>query len=163
MAVAISHAASSGVASVAAEVPHPFFDDRIATSRGGTGISRDRDCRRTCSFLRSAAARAPGARRLFAGPSYFNVEQDLVTGVETVDEPFRYDTASFGAARTDAAEWLGVGFNAGVDLSRMFAAADRRRHDGPLRARDRGSQRSGRARLNRQRRPQVGIGMRLVF
>ena len=28
VAVAVSHAASSGVASVVAEVPHPFFDDR---------------------------------------------------------------------------------------------------------------------------------------
>jgi hypothetical protein len=54
------------------------------------------------------------------GPSYVNVEQQLVTEVEA-RESFPFDTAEFGRARTVRATGSGIGFNAGVDLSRMLS------------------------------------------
>ena len=163
VAVAVSHAASSGVASVVAEVPHPFFDDRHRHVEGeAPDISRTETAVHLQLYY-DLRPRGPWRAKLFAGPSYFNVEQELVTGVETV-EAFPFDTASFGAARTTRVSGSAAGFNAGVDLSRMFG----RQIGGGMMVR------YARATVDLNApgpRPvstdsgglQVGIGMRLVF
>ena len=63
--------------------------------------------------------RGPWRIRLFAGPSYFNVEQELVTEVSAT-ETFPFDTAEFGRATTTRVKGSGVGFNAAIDVSRML-------------------------------------------
>ena len=60
-----------------------------------------------------------GRGRLFGGPSYFTVEQEVVTGVEA-DEVYPFDTAEFRRATTARAKGSAVGFNAGLDFARMF-------------------------------------------
>ena len=57
--------------------------------------------------------------RLGAGPSYFNVSKDLVTGV-TVNEQFPYDTATFRSATIERAKDSSPGLNAGADIGWMF-------------------------------------------
>jgi hypothetical protein len=57
--------------------------------------------------------------RLFAGPSYFTVEQEVVTGVET-DEAYPFDTAEFRGATTRRAKGSAIGVNAGLEAARLF-------------------------------------------
>jgi hypothetical protein len=66
---------------------------------------------------------APVGRNLmvmvFGGPSFFQVEQDLVTAFTWVDS-YPFDDASLGAATTTSAQGSSVGFNAGVDVAYFF-------------------------------------------
>jgi hypothetical protein len=118
LALAVSRGSRSGAASVSAEIPHPFFDDRhrhVEGDAGGIGLSE------TAGHLElyyDIRPRGAWQVRLLAGPSYFRTEQDLVTGVQAV-ETFPYDTAEFSRATTTRASGSALGFNAGVDISRM--------------------------------------------
>lgn len=119
LAVGVSRATRTGDASVSAEIPHPFFDDRHRTVEGlAPNINRTETAVHLQVYY-DLRARGPWRVRLFAGPSFFDVEQELVTAVRA-EETFPYDTAEFGSATTSRASGSGVGFNGGVDLSRMF-------------------------------------------
>jgi len=57
---------------------------------------------------------------LEGGPSWINVDHEVVTDV-TVTESYPYDTAAFGGAVTKSTTGSAAGFNAGVDVTWMFA------------------------------------------
>ena len=119
IALAVSSATRSGDSSVVAEIPHPFFDDRHRTVQANAGgISRTETAAHLQLYY-DVRPRAGWRLRLFAGPSYFNVDQEIVTQVQA-EEAFPFDTAEFRSAMTAHAKGSGPGFNAGVDLSRMF-------------------------------------------
>jgi hypothetical protein len=56
---------------------------------------------------------------LFAGPSFFSVEQDLVTTV-TFTQDFPFDTASFVSAETRRHSESVTGYHLGVDATFFF-------------------------------------------
>ena len=56
---------------------------------------------------------------LSGGPSWLNVEQELVTDV-LYDETYPFDTATFRSAPTRRSKASVTGFNAGADLQWMF-------------------------------------------
>jgi hypothetical protein len=120
LAIALSRATSTGVTAVAADIPHPFFDERHRHVEGeAPGISRTE----TAAHLQLYYDLAPRGRwrtRLFAGPSYFNVEQELVTDVQA-EEAFPFDTADFHRATSTLVRGSALGFNAAIDLSRMLS------------------------------------------
>lgn len=119
LAVGVTRATRSGESSISAEIPHPFFDDRPRTVEG---VAPDINRTETAVHLQvyyDLRPRGPWRVRLFAGPSFFSIEQELVTEIRA-GETFPYDTAEFDGANTTQAEGSGVGFNAGVDLSRLF-------------------------------------------
>lgn len=119
-AVTFSHGTSSGNAVVRASVPHPFFDDQDRPVEGdASGMSRTESAAHLQVFYELPVARR-WAVRLFGGPSYIRLEQELVRNV-TVEETFPYDTAVFQSAVTGAAKGSGIGFNVGADASWMFA------------------------------------------
>ena len=69
----------------------------------------------------------PGRRAqiaIFGGPSFFQVEQDLVTDV-SASSAYPYDTATFVGATTAEVSQSQVGFNAGVDVNMVFEARRR--------------------------------------
>jgi hypothetical protein len=120
VAVMFSRASRSGAAEVSAAIPHPFFDDR---DRVVTGEARDLARTETAVHAQVYYDINPrGAWRvtLFGGPSFFDVEQELVTEVQAI-ETFPFDTAEFGGAETERASGSGVGFHGGVDVARMFS------------------------------------------
>lgn len=119
VAVAVSRASSSVNADVSAAIPHPFFDNRDRTVTG-----RAPDLTRTETAVHAQlyydlTPRGRWRAKLFAGPSYFNVEQELVNEVQAV-ETFPFDTAEFGSATTQRAKGRGIGFHGGVDAARML-------------------------------------------
>jgi hypothetical protein len=120
VSVAISRSTVSGRATVTANIPHPFFDDQDRQVEGeATGLSRTESSAHLQLFYELPTA-GRWRVRLFAGPSYVNLEQDLVRDV-TVNETYPYDTATFQRAVTGRAKDSGIGFNTGADISWMFA------------------------------------------
>jgi hypothetical protein len=119
LALAASRATRSGDASVLAEIPHPFFDDRHRHVEGqAAGVSRTETAAHLQLYY-DMQSRGAWRVRVFAGPSYFSAEQEIVTGVEAA-EAFPFDTAEFRAATTSRAKGSGIGVHAGIDVTRML-------------------------------------------
>ncbi len=114
-----SRASSSGSASVSADIPHPFFDNQHRQVEGtATGVSRT-EIAAHLQLYYDLRPKGPWRIRVFAGPSYFDVEQEVITEIDAA-ETFPYDTASFRSAGTARAKGSGIGFNGGADIARMF-------------------------------------------
>lgn len=116
----VSHSSRSGAAFVRAQVPHPFFDDRHRPVEGDASDISRRETAAHAQVYYELRHRGPWRVRLFGGPSYFHVEQDLVISVET-QETFPFDTAEFRRATTERVKGSGIGVNAGLDVSRMMS------------------------------------------
>jgi hypothetical protein len=108
-----------GNVTVDAQVPHPFFFDR---ARKVTGTA-DNLSRLETGFHGKVVFIAPvGAGwevLLSGGPSFFQVEQDLVEDVK-IKETYPYDSASFDTAVAKRHSSSGLGFNVGADVTRML-------------------------------------------
>ena len=111
--VAVSSFAKGHDEAVAAAIPHPFFFNK---PRPLDGVAANLERREVATHLQAAYIISPGRLdiALSAGPSWFHVEQDLVTGV-TYTEAYPFDTATFAAASSARVSATRVGFNAGID------------------------------------------------
>jgi hypothetical protein len=120
LGVAVSRATGNGSADVDASVPHPFLFNQPRTISG----TEDGIVHAETAVHLQVEYLVPGSSRvhvvLFAGPSWLNVEQEVVTDV-TVTESYPYDTASFGGAVTRILKRSAPGFHAGFDVSWMFS------------------------------------------
>ena len=109
-----------GSGALTASIPHPFFFNRPRQVSGDvSGLDRREDAVHV--QLRAAV---PAGDHLevgvYGGPSFFSVNQTVVTSVE-YDETYPYDTATFAGAPTTVAKKNGVGFNVGGDVTYFFA------------------------------------------
>lgn len=112
--VGFSRFSRTETAKVSGTIPHPFFFDR------GREIAGDADVKRNETAVHAqVVAFLPAGDRvlvvLSAGPSFFSVEQSLVTGV-AYDESYPFDEASFRSATVRLERRDQVGFNAGADV-----------------------------------------------
>jgi hypothetical protein len=119
IAVGVSRAARNGRVQVTAQIPHPFFDEQPRSVSGEAGTISRTETAVHGQLYYDMRPRGRWRVRLFGGPSYFAVEQEVVTGVEA-DEVYPFDTAEFRRATTARAKGSAVGFNAGLDFARMF-------------------------------------------
>jgi hypothetical protein len=119
IAVGLSRTARNGRAQVTARIPHPFFDDQPRSVAGEAGAISRTETAVHGQLYYDMRPRGPWRVRLFGGPSYFSVEQEVVTGVEA-DEAYPFDTAAFRRATTARAKGSAAGFNAGLEVARMF-------------------------------------------
>jgi hypothetical protein len=110
-----------GNVTVDAQVPHPFFFDRARKVSG----TADNLSRLETGFHAKVVFIAPvGAGwevLLSGGPSFFQVEQDLVEDVK-IKEAYPYDTATFDSAVAKRHSSSGLGFNVGADVTRLLTA-----------------------------------------
>jgi len=108
-----------GNVSVDAKVPHPFFFDRARTVSG----TADNLSRAETGFHGKVVFIAPvGAGwevLVSGGPSFFQVEQDLVEDIK-IKETYPYDTATFDGAVATRHSTSGLGFNVGADVTRLL-------------------------------------------
>jgi hypothetical protein len=115
----VSYFTRDDIASTTSSVPHPFFFDTPREVVGdATGVKRTE----TAAHVQAQYLINTGGRLrivLSAGPSFFNVEQDLVSEI-IVNETYPFDTAAFGSAVKAAAKGSAVAFNAGADVMWMF-------------------------------------------
>jgi hypothetical protein len=113
--VAVTYFTTKSTARVEARIPHPFHFDRF---RDVSGDRSGAERRETAVHVQARYPLALGRRLelvVAAGPSFFNTEQELVTGVQ-FDQTFPFDEATFRAADARRASGSAVGFNAGADV-----------------------------------------------
>lgn len=105
--------------SLSASVPHPFFFNRARSISGDIGgLKREElavHVQARANFTPSPKIQAV----LFAGPSFFSVEQGIVNDFE-IAETYPYDTATFSRGVTTTVDESKVGFNVGADLGYFF-------------------------------------------
>lgn len=117
--VSVSYFTRDEVASTTTSVPHPFFFNQPREVTGdATGVKRSETAVHVQAMY---LIKSGGPLRLVlsGGPSFFNVEQDLVTEV-TITETFPFDTAAFGAAVKSRKKGSAVAFNVGADVMWML-------------------------------------------
>lgn len=120
LGIAVTRASASREAAIRAEVPHPLYLDTPRTVEGTA-----RNLSRTDTGIHPQLYWEPRLTgrlrvRLFAGPSVFEVQQDLVELID-VDEAYPFDEATFRSARTRRASGSAVGGHAGVDAAWMLS------------------------------------------
>jgi hypothetical protein len=113
--VAVSFFSKENPAAIEARIPHPFFDAQPREVSGeATSLART-DAIVHVQAMAMLDPAGPLRLVLFGGPSFFRVEQDLVTGVRYSEE-YPFDTATFTGADTDTVDASAVGFNVGADV-----------------------------------------------
>jgi hypothetical protein len=114
--VVVSWVSKDGTGAVSAQVPHPFLFARPRSVSGdATGLAHSE----TAIHIQ-ATWMVPLRNRwrlaLSGGPSWFSVDQDLVSDV-TVNQTYPYDTATFASATSVHRSGSQMGFNAAADAS----------------------------------------------
>ena len=117
---AVSVFTRDDAASVTARIPHPFFFNRNREINGSKeGLKREE---RAVHVQAVWLVPANGSFQvmLFGGPTFFKVEQDLVTNVLFSHE-YPYDSARFTGTVVVSRTESKVGFNVGADLGFYFS------------------------------------------
>lgn len=120
LAVAMSRTERSGAVTVRASVPHPLFNDRDRLVEGEASDLTRSETAAHLQLFYEIEPRGKWRGRLFGGPSYVTVEQELVRSV-TVNESYPFDEATFRSAVTGPSKGSGVGFSVGADVSWMVS------------------------------------------
>jgi len=105
--------------SLRASIPHPFFFNQ---ARAVSGDVADLKREELAVHVQARGIFPVGTRvqvMVFGGPSFFQVEQGVVTDY-TYSESYPYDDASFSSATTTTASVSKMGFNAGGDVAFFF-------------------------------------------
>ena len=117
--VSVSYFTRDDAASTTSNFPHPFFFNQPREVTGeATGVKRSE----TAVHVQAMYLVNPGGRLrlvLSGGPSFFDVQQDVVTEV-TITETYPFDTAAFASAKTSREQGSAVSFNVGADVMWML-------------------------------------------
>jgi hypothetical protein len=114
--VLVSWASKDSTGAVSAQVPHPFF---FARPRAVSGDANGLGHSETAVHIQATwtmPLRNRWSLALAGGPTWFSVDQDLVSDV-AVTQNYPYDTATFASATSAHRSGSQVGFNAGADVS----------------------------------------------
>ena len=114
--VGVTRLSGSTASALSGSVPHPFYFNRPRSVTGdAVGLERNE-----LAVHVQAQLLAPLGSRLqvtlFGGPSFFRVEQELVTSFNW-SETYPFDDAGFNSATTSGAKGSSIGFNAGADVA----------------------------------------------
>jgi hypothetical protein len=107
-------------ASVTAVIPHPILFNAPRTVEGSIDGVAHNERNIHVDLMYALPVRAADVK-VMAGPTFFNLKQDLVSGV-SINETYPFDTATFAGATTTRVSKSAVGFNAGVDISRPLSS-----------------------------------------
>jgi len=109
---------SSTTTTINAQVPHPFFFNQPRTVTG----EFDGDRSETAVHIQARWLVPVNTKMLvtiFGGPSFFSIEQDIVTDFE-FSESYPFDTATFTRAIATSQSESAVGINVGGDVAYFF-------------------------------------------
>ena len=107
-------------AGITGQLPHPFRFDRLRAIDGtAAGLARTETAVHVQALWVIPVGRSV-AITLFGGPTWFNVTQDLVTGI-TFDQSYPYDTAAFSGANVGEQSVSTIGAHAGADVAYYFS------------------------------------------
>jgi len=118
--VAVSYFTRKDPAATSTRSPHPFFMNQF---RDVTGDTTDLTRTETAVHVQAMYFFNPSGplRVVFSGgPSFFNVEQQLVSTV-VLTEAYPFDTADFSSARSEKVKKTAPAFNVGADVMWMLS------------------------------------------
>ena len=107
-------------ASLEAAIPHPILFNAPRSVEGSVNGLTRKEQRVHVDLLYALPIRAMDVRVL-AGPTFFSLKQDFVSGV-TITETYPFDTATFASATRKQLSETATGYNAGIDLSRALTS-----------------------------------------
>jgi len=119
LGVAVSRTTGSGAARVRASIPHPLQYNSARAVEGDQSALARAESAAHLHLLYSLPASGRWNIVLAAGPTFVNLEQELVTDVQ-YDETYPFDEASFRAATTRRSKASGIGAGAGIDVRWML-------------------------------------------
>lgn len=105
-------------ASITAVIPHPLLFNAPRTVQDSISDVTHNEQNVHVDLMYELPVRAVEIK-VMGGPTFFNLKQDFVSGV-TFNETYPFDTATFAGATTKQLSKTAVGFNAGVDISRLI-------------------------------------------
>jgi hypothetical protein len=118
VSLAASYRQQTELGQVSATIPHPFYFNQARLVAGEAGLKHsDVALHLAAQYMMPVSERLQVS--LFGGPTYFRVNQDVVSNVET-NETFPYDEAQFAGATASREHASHIGFNAGTDVSLFF-------------------------------------------
>lgn len=107
-------------AAITARLPHPFHFGQHRTINGsGTDLARKETAVHLQAMAVLPVAEGRSTVSLFAGPTFFTVDQDLVSAIR-FEQTFPYDDARFVAANHRRRSSSATGFHAGADVAFYF-------------------------------------------
>jgi hypothetical protein len=107
-------------ASLEAAIPHPILFNAPRSVAGSVTDVGHKEQRVHVDLMYALPIRAMDVRVL-AGPTFFSLKQDFVSGV-TINETYPFDTATFASATRKQLSDRATGFNAGIDVSRALTS-----------------------------------------
>jgi hypothetical protein len=120
LAAAVSYAVGESEASLAAQVPHPFFLNRDRELAGlAAGLAREEIGLHVQAQLLLPVTESFTVT-LFGGPTLIQLSHDLVADVR-FRQQYPYETASYDGATAGWESGTGFGFNAGADIAYYFS------------------------------------------
>ena len=116
----ITQATQTGVSTTSTtRVPHPFYFNRHRTATGPTPTDRTDTQINLYGMVVVPAGRSVRVT-LFGGPTFFRVQQELVTAVTTTDA-YPFNAVTFQSYAKRQHDVSTVGFNVGGDVSVFFS------------------------------------------
>lgn len=115
-----SQSSLSDTAGIAGRLPHPFLFDRPRTVEGkAAGLSRNETALHlSARWLLRDTSKVQVA--MFGGPSWIDLEYDLVSAVR-FSQAYPFDAAAYAGVDHVGASGSAAGYHAGVDLVRWFS------------------------------------------
>jgi opacity protein-like surface antigen len=107
-------------ASISSVIPHPLLFNTPRTVQGSINDVAHSEQNVHVDLMYALPVSAVDVK-VMGGPTFFNLKQDFVSDV-TVNETYPFDTATFASATTKRLSKAAVGFNAGVDISRLLTS-----------------------------------------
>ncbi len=115
----VSRLSFSEEVEVTGRIPHPFRFDRMSVVEGvGSGLSRD-ETTVSAHLMWFIPAGRKVEFALFAGPTFYEAEQDLVSGIG-FDRSYPYDAADLRGVERSRQSDSPVGYNLGGELAWYF-------------------------------------------
>ena len=107
---------TTSAASISAMVPHPFF---FGFGRNASATVPDLERQEIAVHLQAQYWLPVGERLLvtfFFGPTFFNVKQDQISSIQTLEQGFPFDRVDITSHRRVSASKKAIGYNIGVDI-----------------------------------------------
>jgi hypothetical protein len=118
--VGVTRFSRSTPLAIDASVPHPFFFNRQRSVAGEIGGLERSELAVHVQGRAVVPMRGPVQVMIFGGPSFFRVDQDLVSEVSYAEE-YPYDTAGLGQTVSTRASESTIGYNVGADVAYFFS------------------------------------------
>ena len=118
--VAVSAFTKDNDASVTARIPHPFFFDRDRQIGGAQGNLNRQETAVHVQGIWVVPVNEALEIAVFGGPTFFDIEQDLVTEVRFT-QAYPFDTATYTGTTFGRQSRSKVGFNVGADVTFYFS------------------------------------------